>query len=160
MGKLDGLHPTVREKAQALVAICGAAKISIVVTQGMRTIEQQDVLYAQGRTAPGPIVTNAKGGSSYHNYGLAFDFAVKKDGRPSWNDKVDVDKDGEPDYREVGEIGEQLGLEWGGRWKRPDLPHFQITFGLSIADLRAGKRPEMETHPISIVMPSPHIPIV
>jgi peptidoglycan L-alanyl-D-glutamate endopeptidase CwlK len=153
MSKLDGLHPQVREKAEALVKICAAAKIPIVVTQGLRTIAEQDALYAQGRTTKGPKVTNARGGTSYHNYGLAFDIAVKKDGKLSWEDKVDVDEDGVPDYVEVGEIGEQLGLEWGGRWAHQDLPHFQLTFGLTIADLKAGKRPEMETHTVQVTRP-------
>ena len=153
MSRLDGLHPQFREKLEALQKICAAAKIPIVWTQGLRTIEQQDALYAQGRTTAGPIVTNAKGGTSYHNYGLAADFAVKKDGKLSWEDKVDVDADGEPDYREVGEIGESLGLEWGGRWKKPDLPHFQLTFGLSIAQLQAGERPEIVTQRVPIVGP-------
>ncbi|NWG72753.1 MAG: M15 family metallopeptidase [Parvularculaceae bacterium] len=144
MSKLDGLHPIVRQKAEALIAICAAAKLPIIVTQGLRTDEEQAALWAKGRTAPGPKVTNAKPGHSYHNYGLAFDIAVVKNGRPTWDDKVSVDGDETPDYVEVGEIGEQLGLEWGGRWKFRDLPHFQMRFGLSLADLKSGKRPTIE----------------
>lgn len=55
----------------------------------------------------------------------AFDFAVVKNGIPTWDIKADVDVDGEKDYMEAGIIGEALGLQWGGRWKSPDYPHLQ-----------------------------------
>lgn len=136
--KLRGVHPAVAAKARQLVTNAYKKGISVIITQGLRTIEEQNELYAQGRTKPGKIVTNAKGGYSYHNFGLAFDFAIlKDDGSVSWN--VD-DK-----WKRVGAIGKSLGLEWGGDWKDfKDYPHFQYTFGLSLADLRAGKRPQEE----------------
>lgn len=97
-------------------------------------------------------VTNAKGGESYHNYlgptkkhprieGLAFDICLIVNGQPSWDTKGDMNGNGEPDWDEVGEIGEACGLEWGGRWKSPDKPHFMDSFGLSIKDLQNGKVP-------------------
>lgn len=144
MSRLDGLHPELRKKAEALIALSSAAGIHIAISQGLRTIEQQDALYAQGRTAPGPIVTNAQGGHSYHNFGLAFDIVVIRDSKATWDDKVDVNENDVPDYVDVGTIGEQLGLEWGGRWKFRDLPHFQMTFGLSLEELRNGKKPPNE----------------
>ena len=133
--KLVGVHPVVATKARQLIEQAYREGINVIITQGLRTIEEQNELYAQGRTKPGKIVTNAKGGYSYHNFGLAFDFAIlKDDGSVSWN--VD-DK-----WKRVGAIGKSLGLEWGGDWKDfKDYPHFQMTFGLSLADLRAGKRP-------------------
>jgi peptidoglycan L-alanyl-D-glutamate endopeptidase CwlK len=128
-----------------LIVAASSNGIKIVVTQGTRTLEEQAALYAKGRTAPGPIVTNAKPGSSYHNFSLAFDIAVVgADGKITWDTKVDVDHDSEPDYIEVGLLGESLGLEWGGRFKSlVDLPHFQVSFGLSLKDLRSGKRPPL-----------------
>lgn len=156
MSKLDGLHPDLRAKAEQLKAICKAAGLDIVFTQGLRSMAEQEAIYAQGRTKPGPIVSHAKPGQSYHNYGLAFDIAIVKDGRVTWDDKVDVDEDDVPDYVEVGEIGEQLGMEWGGRWKRQDLPHFQLSFGLSIQDLQTGKRPPVGG--VDIFEPPPHRP--
>jgi peptidoglycan L-alanyl-D-glutamate endopeptidase CwlK len=138
--KLSGVHPTLRAKAVELIKKAHAAGVNILITQGYRSIDEQNELYAQGRTKPGNIVTQVKGGYSYHNYGLAIDFAVyAKDGKTiNWN----VDKD----WMKVGEIGESLGLEWGGRWTGfKDYPHFQLTFGLSIADLRAGKKPPQPT---------------
>ena len=136
--KLVGVHPVVAAKARQLVEMAYKQGINIIITQGLRTIEEQNELYAQGRTKPGKIVTNAKGGYSYHNFGLAFDFALlNPDGSVSWN--VD-DK-----WKRVAQIGKSLGLEWGGDWKDfKDYPHFQYTFGLSLADLRAGKKPQVK----------------
>jgi len=86
-------------------------------------------------------ITNARGGYSYHNYGLAFDVAVLDRGTLSWIDGVDVNDNDISDYEEIGNLGERLGLEWGGRWKFADMPHFQLSFGLTINDLLAGKKP-------------------
>ncbi len=143
--KLQGVHPVVATKARQLIEQAYREGINVIITQGLRTIEEQNELYAQGRTKPGKIVTNAKGGYSYHNFGLAFDFALlNPDGSVSWN--VD-DK-----WKRVGTIGKSLGLEWGGDWKDfKDYPHFQYTFGLSLADLRTGKRPPQQVKPTSAV---------
>lgn len=134
--KLQGVHPVVATKARQLIERAYKEGINVIITQGLRTIEEQNELYAQGRTKPGKVVTNARGGYSYHNFGLAFDFAVlNPDGSVNWN----VDEK----WKRVGAIGKSLGLEWGGDWKDfKDYPHFQMTFGLSLADLRAGKRPQ------------------
>jgi peptidoglycan L-alanyl-D-glutamate endopeptidase CwlK len=128
--------------ARRLVLVSFQNGHEIVVTSGLRTMEEQAALYAKGRTAPGSIVTNARPGYSYHNYGLAFDIALVIDGKLNWSAKVDVDHDQVSDYEEVGFYGEEIGLEWGGRFKTiVDLPHFQYTFGLTLADLRSGKKP-------------------
>ena len=136
--KLSGVHPVVADKARKLVRAAYSEGIHIIITQGLRTIEEQNRLYAQGRTKPGRIVTNARGGYSYHNFGLAFDFCVCDVIRgklvPNWN----LDQR----WFRVGQLGRSLGLEWGGDWKSfKDYPHFQYTFGLSLAQLRAGKKP-------------------
>lgn len=97
--------------------------INLRLTDGFRSFEKQDELYEQGRTKPGAIVTNARGGQSYHNYGLAFDV-------------VDLELlwDG-ADWETIGEIGKSFGFEWGGDWGW-DKPHFQKTFGKSTSELR------------------------
>lgn len=107
-----------------------------------RTIAEQNELYAQGRTKPGKIVTNAKGGQSYHNYGLAVDIVLlwDKDGNGTfetavWDTKTDFDGDKKSDWMEIVAIFKRYGWEWGGDWKFSDPPHFQKTFGKSIADL-------------------------
>ncbi|ETT55410.1 peptidase m15b and m15c dd-carboxypeptidase vany/endolysin [Paenibacillus sp. FSL R7-269] len=118
--------------------------MDIVINQGLRTIVEQDALYAQGRTKPGQIVTNAKGGTSYHNYGLAVDFALLlNDGKQvSWDMKLDVDKDGVTEWMEVVQEAKTLGFEWGGDWTTfKDYPQLQMFFGLKIADLRTGRKP-------------------
>ena len=110
--------------------------------QYLRTWEDQDELYAQGRTKLGAIVTNARGGDSVHNYGLAADYVL--DGRVtkpgiqwSWDTRADLNADGHNDWMQMGELAESCGLEWGGRWKRfPDLPHVQNCFGLTIPDMK------------------------
>ncbi len=136
--KLEDLHPTVHTVVEGLLKMCQDTGIPILITCTFRSPEEQDELYTQGRTKPGKIVTNARGGYSYHNYGLAFDFCVLKDGNPVWDLKVNVNENEIPDYNEVGELGESLGLEWGGAWPHPDFPHFQYTFGLTIEELLNG----------------------
>ncbi|MGG6447353.1 peptidoglycan-binding protein [Pseudobacillus badius] len=149
--KLVGVHTEVAKKAIELVKLCHAKGINILITQGLRTNAEQNALYAQGRTVKYDsngkklsIVTNAKGGQSIHNFGLAFDFAVYgKDGKTiEWNTSIDTNGDGYKDYLQVGAIGKTLGLKWGGDFRTfIDYPHFEYTFGLSLAALQAGKRP-------------------
>ncbi|MHA6530170.1 M15 family metallopeptidase [Paenibacillus sp. BAC0078] len=141
--KLSGLISADRAAAEALIEFAYAHGVPIVITQGLRTISEQDGLYAQGRTKPGQIVTNARGGYSYHNFGVAIDFALLlPDGGVSWDTKRDGDGDGIADWDEVVADAKRLGWEWGGDWTSfKDLPHLQMDYGLSTADFRAGKRP-------------------
>lgn len=127
-----------------LIERCYARGVPILITQGLRTIAEQEALYAQGRTKPGSIVTNAKGGTSYHNYGLAIDFALLlPDGKQvSWDLKRDGDSDKVADWTEVVQEAKSLGFEWGGDFVSiTDAPHFQMTFGLTTSQLRAGAKP-------------------
>jgi peptidoglycan LD-endopeptidase CwlK len=142
--RLEGLNPIVKRAVLELISRAFAASIPIIIVQGLRTIEYQNELYAQGRTKPGQIVTNAKGGYSYHNFGLAVDFALlMPDSRTlSWDTNRDGDNDGQHDWMEVVNIAKSLGFEWGGDWASfVDMPHLQISFGLSTAQLRAGAKP-------------------
>jgi peptidoglycan L-alanyl-D-glutamate endopeptidase CwlK len=112
------LLPEVKPYARALVTQAAAAGIAIKVISGLRTYDEQNDLYAQGRTKPGKIVTNAKGGYSNHNFGIAFDVGVFEGTKYL---------DESPKYKAVGAIGVGLGLEWGGNWKTiQDEPHFQL----------------------------------
>lgn len=142
--KLSGLIPCVKAAAEALIDRAYTAGIPIIITQGLRTIAEQDALYAQGRTKPGAVVTNARGGYSNHNFGVAIDFALlTNDGRSvSWDTKLDGNRNGKADWNEVVAIAKALGFSWGGDWKTfVDLPHFEMTFGITTAQYRAGKRP-------------------
>ena len=130
--RIEGLHSDVQGNATNFVnEVESELGIQLRVTQGTRTNAEQDVLYAQGRTAPGRIVTNARGGESYHNYGLAVDVVEIRGGQAVWN----------TNWQAIGDIGTRNGFEWGGNWTTPDRPHFQRTFGLSIGDLQGGARP-------------------
>lgn len=132
MNKLDLLKPKVRRLALQLLAECRRQGLAAAITQTLRTIEEQDRLYACGRTAPGKVVTQARGGRSYHNYGVAFDFCPVKNGKADWKDLKAFDR--------IGAVGASLGLEWGGNWKGfKDRPHFQYVCGYSIDDFLKGK---------------------
>lgn len=126
---LDDLLPKVKELAEQFIAKCKEVGIDIAITSTYRDFECQDALYAQGRTKPGPEVTKAKGGESYHNFRVAFDFVPIVDNKAIWNDFELFEK--------CAQIGESLGLKSGRSWG--DLPHLQFTNGLSLADFRAGK---------------------
>lgn len=132
------LHPTLVNQAWDAILELWKQGIYVLITQGYRSIQEQNELYAQGRTKPGKIVTNAKGGTSYHNYGLALDFALyTKDGKDAiWDDSL-------PEWKKVVTAFKKRGFEWGGDFRSfKDTPHFQMTFGFSISQLKAGKRPE------------------
>ncbi|MDR1275814.1 MAG: M15 family metallopeptidase [Candidatus Accumulibacter sp.] len=135
----DELAPAVRAMAEAFIAVCKAQGIDLVITSTYRDAEKQDALYALGRTKPGKVVTNAKGGQSFHNWRVAFDAVPLRGGKPVWNTRGD---DGKL-WEKIGAIGEAVGLEWGGRWKKfPDYPHFQCTNGRSLADFQKGEAHE------------------
>lgn len=112
------LAPEVAPYARALVHEAAEAGIEIKVISGTRTYDEQDDLYEQGRSKPGRIVTNARGGFSNHNHGIAFDIGVFKNGQY-------VEES--PAYAAVGAIGKRIGLSWGGDWTSiEDTPHFEL----------------------------------
>lgn len=112
------LLPEVQPIARALVQKAAANGITIKVISGLRSYEEQNALYAKGRSAPGPKVTNARGGYSNHNFGIAFDIGVFS-GSSYLKES--------PKYKAVGAMGMDLGLEWGGNWTSIiDEPHFQL----------------------------------
>jgi peptidoglycan L-alanyl-D-glutamate endopeptidase CwlK len=112
------LLPELHPYARSLVQKAADVGIQIKIISGLRTFAEQDALFAQGRTAPGNKVTNARGGFSNHNFGIAFDVGVFESNRYQGDS---------PKYRAVGVIGMELGLEWGGNWTSfVDQPHFQL----------------------------------
>lgn len=112
------LLPQVRPYARALFFKARDKGININIISGTRTFEEQDSLYAQGRSTRGPKVTNARGGYSNHNFGIAFDIGVF-DGNRYLAES--------PLYKAVGALGMELGLDWGGSWKNiVDQPHFEL----------------------------------
>lgn len=128
--RIEKLHPTVRAEVTRIVEACDKAltgRAKIRISQGLRTFDEQNQLYAHGRTKPGKKVTNAKGGQSIHNYGLAVDIVLIIDGKTaSWDTKADWDNDKKADWMECVEIFKANGWDWGGDWKTfKDLPHFE-----------------------------------
>ncbi|WP_342042039.1 M15 family metallopeptidase [Bacillus sp. OTU2372] len=137
------LNPIVKERTEQLIQQAAKKGIVVVITDSFRSAEDQDELYEQGRTTDGNIVTNAKGGESYHNYGLAIDFALETpSGDVIWDREYDRNGNGKADWAEVVKMAKTLGFEWGGDWKGfKDYPHLEMNFGLTIADLQNGERP-------------------
>lgn len=143
--RVKKLHPKVRDEVFSIIGQVEAGwplNAAIRIVQGLRTIEEQNTLYAQGRTKPGKKVTNAKGGRSYHNYGLAIDFALlyDKDNNGSfetlsWNVK-------DPRWMEVVKAFEAAGWYWGGNFSSiKDYPHLQKTFGKTVKELYSKYKP-------------------
>lgn len=110
--RLSKVHPVLASKASQLINLAWKENHILQVTQGLRTFAEQDALFAKR-----PKVTNARGGQSMHNYGLAVDFAFVVSGKISWDEKL---------YKNIGRWAAAVGLEWGGNWKFTDLPHVQL----------------------------------
>ena len=115
------LHPQLNYKLGKLLDKCAKQGIYLIITEGFRTKEYQDALYAKGRTAPGNIVTNAKGStySSQHMWGIAFDIAIN-------DSKLLYDT---ATIKKVAKIAKSssVGLGWGGDWTSiVDMPHFYL----------------------------------
>jgi peptidoglycan L-alanyl-D-glutamate endopeptidase CwlK len=135
---LDSLDPYVATLARRFISLANENGIDVRIISAFRSWDEQDRFYAQGRTTPGSIITDAMGGDSYHNWGLAFDAAPVVNGVVDWN-AIDL-------FNRMGELGQQVGLEWGGNWTSYEIalidrPHFQYTFGLSTQQLLEGARP-------------------
>jgi peptidoglycan L-alanyl-D-glutamate endopeptidase CwlK len=126
---LATLEPTTAKLAREHLRRLAAEGYTFKVTSATRTFSEQAALYAKGRTAPGPKVTNARPGSSWHNFGLAYDLTLfQGDKNPVWD---------HPAYAVAGRIGKDLGLRWGGEFKTlVDRPHFERPIGLSLAEAR------------------------
>ncbi len=109
-----GLSPECERLAEQFLNTCEKNGYKLKITSGYRSQEEQNRLYAQGRTAPGAIVTWTK--KSKHTTRNAFDCAF-------------IGKDPYPknfDWTKIGILGEKLGLKWGGRFKQKDLVHFEL----------------------------------
>jgi peptidoglycan L-alanyl-D-glutamate endopeptidase CwlK len=132
------MHPKLRDEVYNLYediteALTGKAFCRF--THTLRTFAEQRELFAQGRTKAGKIVTQAREGFSYHNYGMAIDIVIIDGKNASWDVKKDFDGDGKSDWIEVVQIFKEYGWEWGGDWRFKDAPHFQKTLGYSVRSL-------------------------
>lgn len=142
--RIESLYPELRALAKELIIRLEQEKgIKLRVTSGFRSYKEQNELYAKGRTTQQlrdkgitdvegrpdkSKVTNALGGTSFHNFGLAIDIVEIKDGKALWTND---------NWETIGAFGESVGWEWGGRWKSfLDRPHFQVVYGKSTSALR------------------------
>jgi peptidoglycan LD-endopeptidase CwlK len=125
---IDDLHPVVAKKCREFIAACAKEGITVRISSTYRDHARQAALFAQGRTRKGKIVTYARPGDSWHNWRMAFDFFPVKKGKVDWNDLAL--------FRRCRKIGEGLGLE-GLSF---ELAHLQYRGGLTIADMKRGKR--------------------
>jgi peptidoglycan L-alanyl-D-glutamate endopeptidase CwlK len=128
--RIEKLHPLVREEVKRIIKECDEAltgRAKVRITQGLRSFEEQEKLYAIGRITTGKKVTNAKAGQSIHNYGFAVDICMMIDGKvASWDTAKDWDNDKIADWYECVKIFAKNGWDWGGNWKTfKDLPHFE-----------------------------------
>lgn len=120
--RIEDLIPEMQELYYSFEEKMADADLPFIITSTFRTQEEQDALYEQGRIKPGKIVTWTH--KSKHIEGKAFDIAILKNKKPTWDIKVDVDDDEVPDYQEAAEIGRSVGLKAGADYK--DYPHFEL----------------------------------
>ncbi len=128
--QVNDLQPKVMRAAAAVSMEMNLLGLPTRITEGFRSIERQNELYAQGRTKPGAIVTQAKGGQSLHNYGVAVDFVFVQQGYNATDAQ----------WKTLGTILNKHGFEWGGDWKGfVDKPHAEMRLGYTLADFQNGK---------------------
>lgn len=116
---LSQLHPKLRAILPRIAEAAAAQGLPVLWTDGLRIKAEQDAMYAQGRTAPGQIVTNVAYPNSMHNWGVAVDFCRNVRGR-EYDDSDNF-------FFRVAQIAKAYGLEWGGDWTTfVDKPHLQM----------------------------------
>ena len=132
---INDLHPNLQKLCRQFIDECKEKGIDIIITSTYRDFECQQWLYSQGRTRPGPKITNARPRESWHNFQLAFDFCPIVHGKADWQNRKT--------FEMCGPIAESIGLQWAGRWKHfPELAHCQLTLGQTLTELA-----RMETTP-------------
>lgn len=152
--KVTDLTPSMQTKFKAFAVKLLQANIPFILTCTARTVDEQVALYAQGRklffdvnelrhmaglppitaeqnkhkvtwTLKSKHLIDLDDGNPDNDKSRAFDIAITRDGKPVWDTKIDVNHDQKSDYEQAGLIGESVGLRWGGRFKTPDMPHFE-----------------------------------
>lgn len=121
MKRIDTLEADFKPLVEELLAKTEAAtNRKWAISDGRRTMAAQRDIYAQGRTKPGKVVSNAKPGQSAHNFGYAVDlWPLKANGDFDWGAKVSL-------FKTMGAIAESMGLTWGGGFRTLfDGPHVE-----------------------------------
>jgi peptidoglycan L-alanyl-D-glutamate endopeptidase CwlK len=127
--KIEDLTHDTQERVKMLTDLAAAEGIGIHPISTKRSCAEQDAIYAQGRTAPGAIVSGAAGCKSWHVWGRAIDLLAVRDGKV-------VGNTGDPVYDWLGAQAEKIGMVWGGKfsWGR-DAPHFEYHPGVKISEV-------------------------
>jgi len=159
---IDGLDPALQPLAIELFYKAAERGYQIVISDGTRSLKAQEEIYNKGRDTSGPTVTDAKPGNSFHNYGLAFDIAflpiIERNGVPSYTYP-------DPDtFAAVGSIGSDIGLQYGvmitnsvtGK-KQVDATHFEYHPGLTLQQVKNGKRPSPQNAPSKTTASRPDV---
>ena len=132
--RFDTLNNDTKPIFEEFLNLCHANKFNVQVTSGSRTVDEQDNLYALGRTKAGRIITNAKGGQSAHNYGIAMDVVViNRLGECDWRFET---------YEMIAKLAQENGLMekglfWAGEWKTfKEAVHFDLSNGRPIDEIK------------------------
>lgn len=139
MGDIDS---RIRDMTIEMIKRAYHEGINVQISSGLRTNDEQNRLYAKGRTAPGNIVTNARAGQSAHNYGLAVDYFLTNHNGTEAVWAINAQ------WKRVAVIAKSMGFTWGGDWASfPDASHLEYTKGLTLKDLQSGRRPSFHHVP-------------
>ena len=117
---LTKLDPAFRRKLEAVIKDLAEHGLKLFVTEGFRSLERQQWLYAQGRTRTGPLVTNCDGilHQSAHQFGWAADVAFRG---------AKLYPPGEsPAWKLLASSAKAHEICWGGNWRFKDRPHLEL----------------------------------
>ncbi len=130
--RLEELQPVVEKAARAAVQECEQSGLPVLITCTYRSDAEQEALYAQGRTKPGPKVTNARAGQSFHQWRVALDLYPLVNGKPDFSGRS-------PNWHKIAAVFKKHGFEWAYEWKRfKEMPHFQMTGGHPLSYFQNG----------------------
>lgn len=127
--RIEDLTHDTQERVYRLIQLAEAEGIGIKPISTKRSCAEQNSIYAQGRTAPGTIISHAAGCKSWHVWGRAIDLLAVVNGKV-------VNNGNDPVYDRLGEMAESIGMVWGGKfgWGR-DAPHFEYHPGVKISEV-------------------------
>jgi hypothetical protein len=140
---LRGVQPELADRIRQMEAVLSSQGIKIKVVSGLRSTERQKQLYAARASNPYPV---AVPGTSLHEKGRAVDVGViGKASATTWNI--------------VGSVGKQLGLRWGGDFRKPDPVHFELTAApvVQVANNNQPVQQIPESHRADYVLDHPNL---
>ncbi len=132
---IASLIPKAQRAARKFLVAAKAFQYTVKILSGGRTYAEQTEIYAQGRTKPGKVVTNAPAGSSNHNFGIAFDVGIFQ-GSKYFTGATKAETDAYLALRKLTRPA-VLELDWGGDWKTKDTPHYELHTGKNVRTIRA-----------------------